>query len=142
MLNSYGISTTGQEKGDLLILVTAWTSLTNVNINNLFLYFQEKKSYHYKIGFFLFNLGCFMMAIYLYFRHNTYCEPGGKFIFYKNILFCIICLFFCNPFHSWNSLGKINIMVHDFFCFCKYYFYSWNRKKRLNINHFLQCIKF
>lgn len=37
---------------------------------------KEKKSFHYKIALFLFNISCFLTAIYLYFRHNSYCEAG------------------------------------------------------------------
>ncbi|XP_076070064.1 acyltransferase PGAP2-like isoform X2 [Mytilus galloprovincialis] len=37
---------------------------------------KEKKSFHYKIALFLFNISCFFIAIYLYLRHNSYCEAG------------------------------------------------------------------
>ncbi|XP_076447124.1 acyltransferase PGAP2-like [Babylonia areolata] len=37
---------------------------------------QEVKSVRYKTGLFLFKLSCFALAVYLFFRHNAYCEPG------------------------------------------------------------------
>ncbi|XP_021375792.1 post-GPI attachment to proteins factor 2-like [Mizuhopecten yessoensis] len=37
---------------------------------------SERQSFHYKVGLFLFNLMSFLVAVYLYFRHQAYCEPG------------------------------------------------------------------
>lgn len=42
--------------------------------------FQEIQSYHYKLGMFVSNFIIFMMAVYMYFRHNWYCESGGEYI--------------------------------------------------------------
>ncbi|XP_060084299.1 post-GPI attachment to proteins factor 2-like [Ylistrum balloti] len=36
----------------------------------------EKTSYKYKVGLFLFNITSFLIAVYLFIRHNAYCEPG------------------------------------------------------------------
>ncbi|XP_052719296.1 uncharacterized protein LOC128191245 [Crassostrea angulata] len=37
---------------------------------------NEIQSYHYKLGMFVSNFIIFMMAVYMYFRHNWYCESG------------------------------------------------------------------
>ncbi|XP_074650036.1 acyltransferase PGAP2-like [Tubulanus polymorphus] len=35
-----------------------------------------KKSYRHKCFFFLANISIFLLAVYFFFRHNSYCEPG------------------------------------------------------------------
>ncbi|XP_069129874.1 post-GPI attachment to proteins factor 2-like [Argopecten irradians] len=37
---------------------------------------KERTSLNYKVGLFLFNITSFLVAVYLFFRHNAYCEPG------------------------------------------------------------------
>ncbi|XP_060084302.1 post-GPI attachment to proteins factor 2-like [Ylistrum balloti] len=44
--------------------------------NNRAMTNMERQSFHYKVGLFLFNLTSFLFAVYLYFRHQAYCESG------------------------------------------------------------------
>ncbi|XP_033741999.1 post-GPI attachment to proteins factor 2-like isoform X2 [Pecten maximus] len=37
---------------------------------------KERTSFNYKVGLFLFNIISFLIAVYLFIRHNAYCEPG------------------------------------------------------------------
>ncbi|XP_069129873.1 post-GPI attachment to proteins factor 2-like [Argopecten irradians] len=37
---------------------------------------MERRSFRYKVGLFIFNLTSFLIAVYLYFRHQAHCEPG------------------------------------------------------------------
>ncbi|KAK3594532.1 hypothetical protein CHS0354_023588 [Potamilus streckersoni] len=37
---------------------------------------QERQSFKYKVALFIFNVSAFLTAVYLFFRHNWYCEPG------------------------------------------------------------------
>ncbi|XP_077324003.1 acyltransferase PGAP2-like isoform X3 [Lithobates pipiens] len=39
---------------------------------------EERRSYTYKKHLFLFNLLAFLISIVFYFRHNMYCEAGGR----------------------------------------------------------------
>ena len=40
--------------------------------------FQDNFAYKYKKILAAFNISCFLIATYLYFRHNKYCETNGK----------------------------------------------------------------
>uniref|UniRef100_A0A8D0BCI0 Acyltransferase PGAP2 n=1 Tax=Salvator merianae TaxID=96440 RepID=A0A8D0BCI0_SALMN len=42
---------------------------------------EERKSYKWKFVLFPFNLFTFSVALYFYFRHNRYCEPGAYTVF-------------------------------------------------------------
>ncbi|XP_041358774.1 post-GPI attachment to proteins factor 2-like isoform X2 [Gigantopelta aegis] len=72
----------------------------------------ERRSYHYKISLFVMNVSCAMLAVYLFLRHNTYCEPGV----YSQFAFCEYLVVFTNILYhltqcldynrTWLVLGK------------------------------------
>lgn len=56
----------------LTILLVRWGRFGNGRAPSV----QESTSLKYKQWLFGFNISVFAMAVYLYYRHNTYCEPG------------------------------------------------------------------
>ncbi|KAK2184768.1 hypothetical protein NP493_253g01002 [Ridgeia piscesae] len=41
----------------------------------------ERKSFRLKLSLMVFNVTCFLLAIYFFFRHNSYCESGVYTVF-------------------------------------------------------------
>ena len=58
--------------------LTRLVSMFEFSRTLFFTLFQDNYSYKYKKILAAFNISCFLLATYLYFRHNKYCEPYGK----------------------------------------------------------------
>ncbi|XP_072040518.1 post-GPI attachment to proteins factor 2-like [Amphiura filiformis] len=58
----------------LMCIVYSWASGRLPGSSSKTLW--ERRSLQLKILTFLINLSCFLIAVYFYFRHNAYCEPG------------------------------------------------------------------
>ncbi|KAK3100602.1 hypothetical protein FSP39_022374 [Pinctada imbricata] len=53
-------------------IIYRWGHQSNGRIMSL----KETKSLRMKTGLFIFNVVIFLLAVYLFFRHNSHCEPG------------------------------------------------------------------
>ncbi|XP_052792682.1 post-GPI attachment to proteins factor 2-like [Mya arenaria] len=67
---------------------------------------QDQKSYRLKKIFAFFNLACFSFATYLYFRHNSYCEP---YVYSAFALFEYLTIFTNIFFH-----GTLTIDIREY----------------------------
>ncbi|CAF0826916.1 unnamed protein product [Brachionus calyciflorus] len=57
------------------MILTIWTYYLQRDDQSKEMSIREKYSKKLKLWTFLFYLTCFMMSLYFYIRHNTYCEP-------------------------------------------------------------------
>ncbi|XP_071086868.1 post-GPI attachment to proteins factor 2-like isoform X1 [Haliotis cracherodii] len=59
------------------MLLTTYVFSWGRSANGRSISHTEMKSLRHKATLFLFNISVFMFAVYLFFRHNAYCEPGA-----------------------------------------------------------------
>jgi len=73
----------------MLSMVNAYgVTFADVKHNLSDVVLQERKSFRLKLSLMVFNVTCFLLAIYFFFRHNSYCESGGKMV--EWLLTCVI----------------------------------------------------
>ncbi|KAJ8298269.1 hypothetical protein KUTeg_024800 [Tegillarca granosa] len=60
----------------LAALCTVLHIIENFSLVHMRIFLYERKSLKYKIILFIFNVTSFFVAVYLFFRHNWYCERG------------------------------------------------------------------
>ncbi|XP_067663213.1 post-GPI attachment to proteins factor 2-like isoform X2 [Haliotis asinina] len=59
----------------IYMLLTTYVFSWGRSANGRSILHTERKSLRHKGSLFLFNISIFMFAVYLFFRHNAYCEP-------------------------------------------------------------------
>ncbi|KAI0212481.1 Post-GPI attachment to proteins factor 2 [Lamellibrachia satsuma] len=77
---------------------------------------MERKSFRLKLSLMVFNVSCFLLAIYFFFRHNTYCEPGV----YTMFAFLEYMVVLSNiAFHA-TFITNQNVITYTYFALFEY----------------------
>lgn len=74
---------------------------------------DERRWFRYRVFYACAHLGVFLLAIYLYWRHNTYCEPGVYSIF-ALCEYTVVAMNICFHGVGFFEWGHLKYIIRDF----------------------------